>query len=94
MDFEDKVVLITGAAGGIGIAAARKFAAQGAKLALVDLSREALEKEAADLHGALLVAADVTKEEDVQGFVAKTVEQFGRIDVFVNNAGINGAKQN
>nr|WP_318539640.1 SDR family NAD(P)-dependent oxidoreductase [Terribacillus saccharophilus] len=43
MEFKDKVVLITGAAGGIGIAAAKKFAAEGAKLALVDLSQEALE---------------------------------------------------
>ncbi|PYE83862.1 SDR family NAD(P)-dependent oxidoreductase [Pseudoroseicyclus aestuarii] len=90
MDFKDKVVLITGAAGGIGIAAARKFAAQGAKLALVDLSQEGLEKAAADLHGALLIAANVTDEQDVKAMVAKTVEQFGRIDVFVNNAGING----
>jgi len=90
MDFENKVVLITGAAGGIGIAAARKFAAEGAKLALVDLSREALEKAASDLDGALLVAADVSKEEDVKAYVDRTVEAFGRIDVFVNNAGING----
>ena len=90
MDFENKVVLITGAAGGIGIAAARKFAAEGAKLALVDLSREALEKAASDLEGALLVAADVSKEEDVKAYVDQTVEAFGRIDVFVNNAGING----
>ncbi len=94
MDFENKVVLITGAAGGIGIAAARKFAAEGAKLALVDLSREALEKAASDLEGALLIAADVSKEEDVKAYVDRTVEAFGRIDVFVNNAGINGDFKN
>lgn len=90
MDFENKVVLITGAAGGIGIAAARKFAEQGARIALVDLSREALEVAAADLPEALLLAANVADEDDVKAYVAKTVETFGRIDVFVNNAGING----
>lgn len=91
MQFKDKVVLITGAAGGIGIAAARQFAAEGAKLALVDLSQDALEKAAADIKGdVLLLAANVAKEEDVAAYVAKTKERFGRIDVFFNNAGING----
>lgn len=90
MEFKDKVVLITGAAGGIGLAAARKFAAEGAKLALVDLKRESLETAAGDIEGAVLIAADVSKEADVEAYVAKTVKAFGRIDVFVNNAGING----
>ncbi|MCO6382937.1 SDR family NAD(P)-dependent oxidoreductase [Oceanicola sp. 502str15] len=90
MDFQDKIVLITGAAGGIGIAAARKFSEQGAKLALVDLKREPLETAAAGLDGALLLTADVSKEADVAAYVKATVEKFGRIDVFVNNAGING----
>lgn len=90
MSFNDKVVLITGAAGGIGIATARKFAAEGARLALVDMSLAALEKAAAGLENALLLAADVTSESDVKTYVDKTVETFGRIDVFINNAGING----
>lgn len=90
MQFKDKVVLITGAAGGIGLAAARQFAAEGARLALVDLSREALEKAAADLPDALLLAANVGKEEDTRSYVDQTVAKFGRIDVFFNNAGING----
>ncbi|WP_115717778.1 SDR family NAD(P)-dependent oxidoreductase [Gallaecimonas mangrovi] len=94
MDFQDKVVLITGAAGGIGLAAARKFAAQGAKLALVDLNQETLAQAAASLDGALLLAANVAKEDDVKYYVAKTVAAFGRIDVFVNNAGINGDFKN
>ncbi|MAQ83031.1 SDR family NAD(P)-dependent oxidoreductase [Psychromarinibacter halotolerans] len=90
MDFKDKVVLITGAAGGIGLAAARKYAAEGAKVALVDLKQDALEQAAGDMDGALLLSADVSNEDDVKDYVAKTVEAFGRIDVFVNNAGING----
>lgn len=90
MDFKDKVVLITGAAGGIGLAAARKYAAEGAKVALVDLKLDALEQAAGDMDGALLLSADVSSEDDVKDYIAKTVEAFGRIDVFVNNAGING----
>ncbi|PAD40317.1 SDR family NAD(P)-dependent oxidoreductase [Terribacillus sp. 7520-G] len=91
MEFKDKVVLITGAAGGIGIAAAKKFAAEGAKLALVDLSRETLENAAVSIEAEkLLLSANVAKEEDVVNYVQKTTEHFGRIDVFVNNAGING----
>lgn len=94
MDFKDKVVLITGAAGGIGIAAARKFAAQGARLALVDMNLDTLKTAAADLPEALLLAANVTREEDVKAYVDATVTKFGRIDVFVNNAGINGDFKN
>ena len=94
MEFKDKVVLITGAAGGIGIAAAKKFAAEGAKLALVDLKMDALKKAAADLDGALLLTANVAEEAEVKAFVDATVEKYGRIDVFVNNAGINGEFKN
>ena len=91
MQFKDKVVLITGAAGGIGSAAARKFASEGAKLALVDMKMDALEKAAAGMDDPLLMTADVTNEDDVKAYVDKTVETYGRIDAFLNNAGINGA---
>ena len=88
----EKVVLITGAAGGIGIATAKAFAEQGAKLALVDLNKEALEKavQEAGITDALLLTANVTNEDEVKQFVDATVEKYGRIDSFVNNAGING----
>ena len=89
MLFKDKVVLITGAAGGIGIAAAKAFAAEGAKLALVDLKREPLEAAAEGLD-ALLLTANVADEAEVKSYVDATLAKFGRIDVFVNNAGING----
>jgi 3-hydroxybutyrate dehydrogenase len=92
MSFAGKVVLITGAAGGIGIAAAKAYAKEGAKLALVDLSKEALEKAAQDINAdeLLLLTADVSKEEDVKQYVEDVKNKFGRIDVFINNAGING----
>ncbi|MBM7656442.1 SDR family NAD(P)-dependent oxidoreductase [Neobacillus cucumis] len=92
MSFSDKVVLITGAAGGIGIAAAKAFAKEGAKLALVDLSKEALEKAAGSIEAKeiLLLSADVSKEEEVKRYVEETKNAYGKIDVFINNAGING----
>ncbi|MED4618893.1 SDR family oxidoreductase [Priestia megaterium] len=91
-DFSNKVVLITGAAGGIGIATAKAFAKEGAKLALVDLKKGSLEKavKEAGINHALLLTADVTNEEEVKKYVDDTVERYGRIDAFVNNAGING----
>ncbi|UPO89841.1 SDR family NAD(P)-dependent oxidoreductase [Niallia sp. Man26] len=92
MNFSEKVVLITGAAGGIGIAAAKKFAAEGAKLALVDLKKESLANVAAEISSEdiLLLEGNVAIEEDVKNFVEATKDHFGRIDVFINNAGING----
>ncbi|WP_163580893.1 SDR family NAD(P)-dependent oxidoreductase [Gracilibacillus saliphilus] len=93
MSFENKVVLITGAAGGIGLAAAEAFAKEGAKLVLVDLSKEALEEKTKNINAKdkLLVAADVSKEEQVQNYVEEAKKAFGTVDVFINNAGINGA---
>lgn len=92
MSFSGKVVLITGAAGGIGIAAAKVFAKEGAKLALVDLSKDALEQAARSINAEdiLLLSADVSKEQDVKNYVEDTKNAFGQIDVFINNAGING----
>lgn len=93
MSLQNKVVLITGAAGGIGSAAAKAFAKEGAKLALVDLNEDTLKKavEGIGATDILLITVDVTKEEQVKNYVDKTVEKYGRIDVFINNAGVNGA---
>lgn len=94
MELKDKVAIITGGAGGIGKATAKLFAQEGAKVVLVDLQMEALEAAAKELGLApdqyLLVAADVTKEEDVAGYVRQAKEKFGRIDILFNNAGIEG----
>lgn len=95
MEFANKVVIITGAAGGIGKETVRKFAKEGANIALVDLNYEALQATAKDLSleedKYILIASDVSKEEEVVNYVQRTKEKFGKIDVFFNNAGIEGA---
>lgn len=92
--FEDKVVIVTGAASGLGEATAERLSQEGAKLVLVDINEDALEALANKLEGeTLTVKANVAKLEDVKAYVEKAVEKFGRIDGFFNNAGIEG-KQN
>lgn len=97
--FAGKTVLITGAGSGLGRAAAERLAAEGASLALVDLREDSL-AETADLvrtirpdARVLTVTADVSNVADVEKYVAATVAEFGQIDGFFNNAGIEG-KQN
>ncbi|MGA1811528.1 glucose 1-dehydrogenase [Frondihabitans sp. 4ASC-45] len=94
--FTDRVVLITGGGSGLGRATALRLASEGAKLALVDISQKGLdESEAAVLEATpeaeiLTTLADVSKEVDVDAYVKATLERFGRIDGFFNNAGIEG----
>ena len=84
---EDKIAIVTGGGQGIGKAIAGKLAAEGATVAVTDLD-EASAKETADaLPGALAMRADVTDRQGVQAVVTRVVEQFGRVDVLVNNAG-------
>jgi len=93
--FDGKIALITGAAGGIGRAAAVRFAAEGARVGLVDVSREGLRESLAAVEKAggtgLTVEADVTRSADVTRYAAAVAERFGGIDCFFNNAGILGA---
>lgn len=99
MRFLDKAVLITGAGSGLGQASAIQLAVEGAKLSLVDRDAAALEQtkrkilDRAPQAQLLLMAADVTDEDAVRGFVNETAKKFGTIDGFFNNAGIEG-KQN
>ncbi|CAF4876154.1 unnamed protein product [Pieris macdunnoughi] len=93
MDFENKVVIITGASAGIGADAACAFAKQSAKLVLVGRNEQNLKQIANKCEGftgipALIIQADITIDANVQNIVDKTIEEFGRIDVLVNNAGV------
>lgn len=95
-NFEDKVILITGGASGLGFATAKELAEHGAKLSLVDINedglkekKEELEKEFSGVE-VLTLTADVSKEDDVKRYVDETMKKFGRIDGFYNNAGIEG----
>ena len=88
--FEGKVVIVTGAASGIGEATARRFSSEGASVALVDRNEVPLAKVAKALPAQLTLAhlADVSDSEAVDAMVATVVKRFGRLDVLVNNAGV------
>jgi NAD(P)-dependent dehydrogenase (short-subunit alcohol dehydrogenase family) len=92
--FDGKVVLITGGAGAIGSASARRFGAEGAKVVVVDRNRDRAETLAEALRrtgtAALAVTADVADEAGVDSAVDAALQMFGRIDVVFNNAGISG----
>jgi len=97
--FDGRTVLITGGGSGLGRASAVRLAAEGAQLALVDVSEAGLAataeavREVAPDAALITVTADVSQEADVQRYVDETLAAFGRIDGFFNNAGIEG-KQN
>lgn len=94
MRFQDKVVVVTGAAGGIGLAAVRRFASEGARILAVDLEGSDLDAAAAEAEpfGVEVVthAADCSLAADVSGYIDRCVNEFGRLDVLFNNAGIEG----
>jgi NAD(P)-dependent dehydrogenase (short-subunit alcohol dehydrogenase family) len=94
MDFTGKVALITGGGGGIGRAAAVAFAQAGAKVVVVDRDGASAEASAGIVRQkggeALALTADVTRSAEVKAYVKATIDKFGRIDCFFNNAGIEG----
>jgi len=87
MRLKDKVALITGAAAGIGKATAKVFRAHGAEVCICDVNENLGEATAVEL-GCTFETVDVTDRQAVQGWVDEIVDQFGRIDVLINNAGI------
>jgi short-subunit dehydrogenase len=91
MEIHDKVVLITGASAGIGLATVRRFATAGAKLALVARSADTLDHLAEELqiqgNEAIALPADMSDPKQVQRVIEETVHHFGRLDVVINNVG-------
>lgn len=88
--FKDKVVIVTGASSGIGLAAAKLFGSYGAKVVMAARSLEKMEAMAPEVgEQVLCVKCDVSVEEDCKALVEKTVARFGRIDILVNNAGLS-----
>jgi 3-hydroxybutyrate dehydrogenase len=91
MRLKDKVAIVTGAASGIGKQIAKTFVREGARVVIADLNQKAADATATELGGAgqaLGVVMDVTNEQQVEAGVARAVQQFGRVDVLVSNAGI------
>src|SRR5947209_12174972 len=93
--FTGKVAFVTGAANGIGRAAALAFACEGASVVVADVSEQGNQETARMIEEAggraLAIRCDVTRTEDVKAALAKAVEAFGRLDFAVNNAGVGQA---
>ena len=95
-NLENKVIIITGAAMGLGLAAAKELAARGAQLTLVDYNDKSLQEAKDDISKQfpqtklITVVADVSDEQAVKHYIDETVKTFGRIDGLYNNAGIEG----
>jgi len=89
---ENKTAIITGGAGGIGQATAKRMIEEGAKVLITDLDEDALKKVSEEIDSPNLhyIAADVTDEGQVKAYAQKAKELFGNVDVFFNNAGIEG----
>ena len=96
--FRDKVAFVTGGAMGLGLGFARAFAERGGRVALIDIDAEAVEQAAGEIRAtgapAVGLVCDVTDEVAVAEAVARTVDQFGGLDVLINNAGLHSAKYN
>ena len=90
---KNRVAVITGSAGGLGKGIAERLARDGFKIVLSDINEDALAKTEQEFkdagHGVLAVKADVSSRDDQKKLVKAATDKFGRVDVFVNNAGIN-----
>jgi len=93
MKLKDKVSIITGSTMGIGLACAQEFAIEGSKVVVTGRSQDLGEKAAEEIRAgggdAIFIRCDISKNDQIQTLVQKTVEHYGQIDVVVNNAGVN-----
>lgn len=97
MNLKDKIVIITGAGSGIGAATAKLFAKHGARVVAADIDLKNAQKVADEIKetggNASAIKTDVTIFEDVEELVSNVIEEYDRLDVMINNAGIGGANQ-
>ena len=88
---EEKVAVITGGAKGIGYVTSKTFSKEGAAIVIVDMDKEAAEKAAQEIckegGRAVAVVADLTEQKDRENIFEKAVEEFGKVDILINNAG-------
>src|SRR5664280_2207839 len=87
MQVNGKVIIVTGASGGIGLATARLLGARGARVVLAARNEAALRDAAAEIPSSLAVATDMREAKSIRALVERTVEKLGRVDCLVNNAG-------
>jgi 3-oxoacyl-[acyl-carrier protein] reductase len=87
IDFTEKIVVVTGGAGGFGSATARSFAEAGARVVVSDIALEKAQAVAAELPGAIAVRTDVTSPESIIELFATVRDEFGGLDILINNAG-------
>src|ERR1035437_5963250 len=87
MNVKDKVAIITGASGGIGLAVAKAFSNKGAKVVLAARSVDKLKKLESEIPNSYAVPTDMRKIDDIKNLVQQKKEKFGRVDILVNNAG-------
>ncbi|MES2005617.1 MAG: SDR family NAD(P)-dependent oxidoreductase [Bacteroidota bacterium] len=89
--FKDQVAIITGAASGLGLAIAKRLLGEGARVSVLDINKEGLEKEYESHHAkCLMLPIDITKPELINQAIESVISEFGKIDILINCAGITG----
>jgi short-subunit dehydrogenase len=87
MNIKNKIAIVTGASGGIGLCVAKALSKKGATVVLAARSEDKLQKLMHEIPNSHIIVTDMRKPEDVKNLIAKTVAKFGRVDILVNNAG-------